>query len=115
MTAADKAGNTAETAVPFEVVAPDSGHNDDERNPGGEIVVPGIDPDDLTDPDANNGWDEWRPGQVNVTGDSQSAQAKPAKSAAKLSNTGATVSGIAVIAGVLLLAGAFMRKRSNAR
>ncbi|MEW6949730.1 S8 family serine peptidase [Trueperella pyogenes] len=115
VTAADKAGNTAETAVPFEVVAPDSGHNNDERNPGGEIVVPGINPDDLTDPDANNGWDEWRPGQVNVTGDSQSAQAKPAKSAAKLSNTGATVSGIAVIAGVMLLAGAFMRKRSNAR
>lgn len=118
--ATDKAGNTSAAAVPFEVVKdpdPEPDPVDPTPNPD-DTFVPGIDDGDLTDPDANGGH-TWVPGQVGTTDGQkpgtpggQAGQKAPEKGS--LSYTGAAVTGVATLAGALLLVGALIRRRANA-
>lgn len=118
--ATDKAGNASSAEVPFEVKAnekpgeaPAPGEAPDDN------FVPGIDQDDLIDPDTN-GPDTRIPGKVGTTdgpipgahNGATGGQKSPNKGA--LSYTGAAVTGLATLAGALLVAGALIRRKSRA-
>ncbi|QOR47011.1 S8 family serine peptidase [Trueperella pecoris] len=115
VSAADKAGNRTEAAVPFTVVkvvekSGSDGHEEDGKKPSDEVIVPGIEDKDLVDPTKRgpDGWSTWIPGKV--TEREVVAAASPKK---PLSNTGATVAGLGALAGALLLAGVVIRKRTG--
>ncbi len=115
VTGVDKAGNQASTTVPFSVEnAEEQADNDTE--PGDDNFVPGIDEDDLTDPNKNPGEDSvWIPGKVGSSDGVNVGAGSGSQASGPLSRTGTDVAGLSALAGALLLVGVIVRRRAGVR